>query len=193
MARPTKLTKALRNKIVAALKTGASIADVCQHVGIAEQTYYNWKARAEEGEPEYLEFLEATTRAQAHAKATAIKTLKTAMQPYEQTTVTREIFTETRMTPGGFPYEYKRQLERTAVTHYQGDWHAAVEYLKRRHYDEWGDKARIDDWRSQAIADIKAGIIAFEALAEAFDESLATELFKAAGVPVSVGQGATGE
>lgn len=193
MARPTKLTKALRNKIVAALKTGVSIADVCQHVGIAEQTYYNWKARAEEGEPEYLEFLEASTRAQADAKATAIKTLKTAMLPYSETSITTETFTETRLNRGGFPYDYVRQLERKVVTHYQGDWHAAVEYLKRRHYDEWGDKARIDDWRSQAIADIKAGIIAFEALAEAFDESLATELFRAAGVPVQVEQGAAGE
>lgn len=40
------------------------------------------------------------------------------------------------------------------------------------------------DWRDRAIADIKAGEIKFEALAEAFDEDLAAELFKLAGVPV---------
>lgn len=49
---------------------------------------------------------------------------------------------------------------------------------------------KIDDWRSQAIADIRAGNIPFEALAEAFDADLATELFREAGVPVPVGQGA---
>lgn len=47
---------------------------------------------------------------------------------------------------------------------------------------------RVDDWRSQAIADIRMGKISYEALASAFDTSLAAELFAAAGVPVSVGQ-----
>lgn len=40
------------------------------------------------------------------------------------------------------------------------------------------------DWRDRAIDDIKAGRIKFEALAESFDESIATELFRSAGVPV---------
>lgn len=44
---------------------------------------------------------------------------------------------------------------------------------------------KIDDWRSQAIADIKSGRVSFDALAEAFDHDLATELFRAAGVPLS--------
>ena len=49
---------------------------------------------------------------------------------------------------------------------------------------------KIEDWRTQAIADIRAGKIPFEALAEAFDIDLATELFKSAGVPIQVGEGA---
>lgn len=40
------------------------------------------------------------------------------------------------------------------------------------------------DWRSQAIEDIKAGVLSYEALEENFDESLAADLFRAAGVPI---------
>ncbi len=46
----------------------------------------------------------------------------------------------------------------------------------------------VEDWRSQAIADIRAGKINYATLAEAFDHSLAAELFAAAGVSVSTGQ-----
>lgn len=48
---------------------------------------------------------------------------------------------------------------------------------------------KIEDWRTQAIADIRAGIIEFEALADAFDRSLAAELFAAAGVSIQVSEG----
>lgn len=49
------------------------------------------------------------------------------------------------------------------------------------------DRVKIDDWRSQAIRDIRDRKIQFEDLAEAFDEDLATQLFREAGVPVSSG------
>jgi len=48
------------------------------------------------------------------------------------------------------------------------------------------DRVQIDDWRSQAIEDIRAGNLPYEVLAEAFDDSLAQELFKLAGVAVVV-------
>jgi phage terminase small subunit len=54
-----------------------------------------------------------------------------------------------------------------------------------KHLAMWTERVRVDDWRSQAIADIRAGIIPFEALAEAFDNDLAAALFREAGVPVS--------
>lgn len=44
----------------------------------------------------------------------------------------------------------------------------------------------VKDWRTQAIEDIRAGVLSYGALATAFaDESLAAELFREAGVPVS--------
>lgn len=54
-----------------------------------------------------------------------------------------------------------------------------------KHLKMWTDKVQVDDWRSQAIADIREGLIAYEALAEAFDRDLATQLFAAAGVAIS--------
>lgn len=45
-------------------------------------------------------------------------------------------------------------------------------------------------WQDQAIADIRAGKIPYKALADAFDESLAAELFRKAGVPIPTGQSA---
>lgn len=46
----------------------------------------------------------------------------------------------------------------------------------------------VEDWRTQAVADIRAGKLTYAALAQAFDHSLAAELFAAAGISVSTGQ-----
>lgn len=52
-------------------------------------------------------------------------------------------------------------------------------------YGLFTDRIQIDDWRSQAITDIRDGKLTYEAVAEAFDDSdLATELFALAGVPL---------
>lgn len=67
----------------------------------------------------------------------------------------------------------------------------ALELLAK--YHDLINKVKVEDWRTQAIADIRAGNIPYEALAEAFDETLATQLFAAAGIPVQVGQSAEGE
>lgn len=58
----------------------------------------------------------------------------------------------------------------------------ALELLAK--YHDLINKVRVEDWRSQAVADIRAGALTYEALADAFSSDLATELFSAAGVPV---------
>lgn len=47
---------------------------------------------------------------------------------------------------------------------------------------------KIEDWRTQAIADIRAGKISYEALADAFEPSFAAELFAAAGISIQVAE-----
>lgn len=201
MARPTKLNKTLQSKLVKVLKTGATVADACQHVGIHKDTFYDWLKRGEAGEAEFSDFSDAVSRAFGNAKVVAIGTLRNAMTPYKQTSTTVETFTETKLDRSGKPYEYKRQTERKSVTVMAGDWRAAVEYLKRRFADEWGDRQKIEDWRDQAIADLRDGKFTFDALADAFGGreglieafggiSLAARLFAAAGIPVQVGESA---
>ena len=46
-------------------------------------------------------------------------------------------------------------------------------------------KLDVTDWRSLAIADIRAGKLPYSVLEEVFDHDLASELFRAAGVPVT--------
>jgi phage terminase small subunit len=83
--------------------------------------------------------------------------------------------------------EPSREVENVEVELH--DQQAALIQLGRYH-KLFVDRQQVDDWRSQAIADIKAGRLAYEALVEAFDDDLATELFRAAGVAVQIGQGA---
>lgn len=54
-----------------------------------------------------------------------------------------------------------------------------------KHLAMFTDKVTIDDWRSQAIEDIKSGRVTYDALVQSFDRSLATELFALAGVPIA--------
>lgn len=144
MARPTKLNKKLQTQIVKLLKTGVTVRDMCTHIGIAESTYYDWMARGEAGDEAFSEFSETVSRALGDAKVVAIGTLRSAMSPYTQKATSTETFTETRIGRDGKPYDYVRKTERETVTLFQGDWRAAVDYLRRRFPEEWGDKSQVD-------------------------------------------------
>ena len=64
----------------------------------------------------------------------------------------------------------------------------ALVHLGKAH-ELFVNRTRVDDWRSEAIRDIRDGNIEFDDLAEAFDDDLATELFALAGVDVQVSEG----
>lgn len=65
--------------------------------------------------------------------------------------------------------------------------------LLGKHYGLFVDRLKQEDWRTDAIEMIRRGEVSYEALADEFDPDLATELFRAAGVPVrttlQVGEG----
>jgi hypothetical protein len=46
------------------------------------------------------------------------------------------------------------------------------------------ERVKQEDWRSDAIEAIRRGEISYEALRDEFDQDLASELFRAAGIPV---------
>jgi phage terminase small subunit len=48
------------------------------------------------------------------------------------------------------------------------------------------ERVQVEDWRSQAIQDIKDGVLDYATVKSLFDETLAQELFRAAGVPVMI-------
>lgn len=62
----------------------------------------------------------------------------------------------------------------------------ALELLAKAH-GLFVERIEVNDWRTRAVQDIQAGLIDYEALAEAFDSDLATDLFTQAGVPISNG------
>ena len=73
------------------------------------------------------------------------------------------------------------------------DAQAALVQLGKYH-KLFSERIEVDDWRSQAIRDIKAGLIEFEALADEFDRDTAAELFTLAGeiIPTGAGEAADG-
>lgn len=196
MARPTKLSDKTQSQLVKLIQTGVPITDACSFVGIANSTYYDWIRRGADGDPQFSEFSEAVSRAREAAKVTAIGTLRSAMTSTKSTSTTTEAFTETRINQFGQEYEYKRVTERRTVTVIPGDWRAAIEYLKRRYRDEWSEKSIIEhqDWRAEAVEQIRDGKLSYEVLRDEFGEDLADQLFKSAGVPIGdAGEAGAGE
>lgn len=69
MARPTKLTPELQEKIVKAVKAGNYIETAAAFAGISKQTLYDWMKRGNDAtRGAYREFLDAMEKALAEAE-----------------------------------------------------------------------------------------------------------------------------
>jgi len=80
MARPTKLTPAVSERIVQALRAGNYAEPACRSAGISASTYYRWLERGEtEADGIYHEFSEAIRQAEADAEVHAVALLRRAM------------------------------------------------------------------------------------------------------------------
>lgn len=55
-----------------------------------------------------------------------------------------------------------------------------------KHHKLFVERVQVDDWRSQAIQDIRAGMLDYNTVESLFDTSLAQDLFREAGVTVVV-------
>lgn len=75
MPRPSILTDALTDQVTALVREGHYVETVCESIGIAKQTYYNWLEQAEtqrDHDPSIdtaqTKFLDAVKRAEAEAE-----------------------------------------------------------------------------------------------------------------------------
>lgn len=211
LGRPLKLTPELMTEIGNLLTLGCTVEDMCARVSINKTTFYRWVNTSRDlvqwadeqvraGRPLplatqqdvlFCNFHDAVIRAQSAARITATAAIRTVMSGYSETETTTETFTEVRLRKLADgteePFTYTRTVTRRTITDHAPDWRAAVEYLKRRDPANWQPPAKIEiSWQDQAVADIRAGLVTYQALAEAFDESIAAELFARAGVSASL-------
>lgn len=211
--RYTLLTPELHKSIVQSLTLGCPIVDACHYVNIYESTFYRWRNRGQaelervaadtrlrirKEEQVYCEFYKDTTRAQADARRSAVASIRQAygLGGIVSENVTTKTVSETKLrkvkkADGSIveePYTWTRTETTKAVLHTPSDWRAAMEFLRRRDKENWSDKiiVSVEDLRNQAIADIHAGKLTYEALAEV-DRTLADDLFASVGAPIQTG------
>jgi len=80
MARPTKLTSELQDRILKAVRAGNYAEAAARSCGIGVSTYYRWLQRGTlEPTGIYAEFTEAIRRAEAEAEVHAVVILRRAM------------------------------------------------------------------------------------------------------------------
>jgi transposase len=80
MARPSKLTPAVQDRIVAAIRAGNYAEPAARSAGVSPATYHRWMARGEK-EPSgiYRDFYEAVRKAEADAEVEAVARVRRAM------------------------------------------------------------------------------------------------------------------
>ncbi len=80
MGRPTKLNSDVQQTLAFALGEGATVEHACEFAGIAPRTFYNWIERGENGEEEFLQFVQTTTRARGQGIVTNLRTISKASE-----------------------------------------------------------------------------------------------------------------
>jgi transposase len=80
VARPTKLTPEIQERIVAAIRAGNYAEPAARSAGISPATYYRWLRRGEEASCGiYRDFYEAVRRAESEAEVYAVAVIRRAM------------------------------------------------------------------------------------------------------------------
>jgi hypothetical protein len=83
MARPTKLTPEVQERIITALRAGNYQETAANYAGISGKTFYEWMARGETGEEKdviYREFRDAVQKAKSDAEVRDLYLIDQAAQ-----------------------------------------------------------------------------------------------------------------
>lgn len=73
IGRPSKLTPAVKQRLLDAIRAGNYYEAACVYAGIGETTFYRWMERGEKASSgEYREFWESVKRAEAEAEARVV-------------------------------------------------------------------------------------------------------------------------
>lgn len=148
--RPLELTPEVTDKICQAIRAGAYAAQAAVSAGIAESTFYRWKALGDAEIPEretkdaaeaarpFREFSEALKKAEADAEVFAAGVIRSAMRPQ----VLHSPYCDTwarahegqracsRVDANGEPVDAGCKVQ-------AGSWQAAMTYLERRNPGRW--------------------------------------------------------
>ena len=71
MARTTRLTPELINRIATRIRVGVFPYVAAQSVGVPKSTFYSWMAKGKNGEEPFVELLDKVRKAQAGARVDA--------------------------------------------------------------------------------------------------------------------------
>jgi hypothetical protein len=73
VGRPSKLTPAVKQRLLDAIRAGNYYEAACVYAGIGETTFYRWMERGEKASSgEYREFWESVKKAEAEAEARVV-------------------------------------------------------------------------------------------------------------------------
>ena len=173
MARPSKYDEALAKEICGRLRAGCTRRAACLSNGISTDTFARWLKSAP-GSAGFADFAAQVEAAEAECEVRNTAMISKAAFGFDATRTTKTVKTVVKVRKSRFPAggtvrttlpdgsitktDYPRGTileepvaleevsEQTSVVK-EFDWHAALEWLKRRRRLDWGDKVEID-WKS---------------------------------------------
>ena len=137
--RPSKLTPDVAERIVGAVRIGNFVHVAASLAGIDRVTLDRWLKRGGRmRKGPYREFCNSVNRAIAEAQADAVSCLKKAFEGYDE--VKRRLVTKPGKKKDDPPIVVEQIIDSTHVFHPN----IALEWLQRRHPNEWSKRQEID-------------------------------------------------
>jgi len=157
--RRSKLTNTAIDVIAKGVRFGLTYEQAANAAGVSAATFYNWKKKAEDGDPRFLEFLEALKQAEGEGEYLLAATIAQAAQLDPSQWRAAAFILERR-----FPERWGRVTRLEAAMLETG---------------------AIDMYRAQVVELIQNGELIYKDAIKELGVNLAKELFAAAGVEVA--------